>query len=52
MARMTDDLTDLAKTSFALVALYLVLKNAGGGSQILSAGGKTYIGIVKALQGR
>jgi hypothetical protein len=42
----------LIGTSFGLIALYLVLTNAAGSAGVINALGGTYVGAVKALQGR
>jgi hypothetical protein len=42
----------LIGTSFGLVALYLVLTNWVGASTVLGAAGRTYVDVIKALQGR
>jgi hypothetical protein len=42
----------LFATSLSLVALYLVLRNAGGATQILRAIGSGSVDIFRTLQGR
>jgi hypothetical protein len=49
---MANKFFGLIGTSFGLVALYLVLTNAFGAEKVLRAAGDTYVGAIKALQGR
>jgi hypothetical protein len=42
----------LIGTSFGLIALYLVLTNALGAAKVIESLGGTYVGAVRALQGR
>lgn len=49
---MGNKLIGLVGTSFGLIALFLVLEHAGGSAGVINALGSTYVGAVKALQGR
>lgn len=42
----------LIGTSFGLIALYLLLTNSFGAKSVIEALGGSYVGAVKALQGR
>ena len=45
-------LTKLMSGTAILIGMYLVLKNYTGATKIINASGNTYVGAVKALQGR
>jgi hypothetical protein len=45
-------LTGVIGVMLFLIAVYLVLKNAGGASSILTSGGGTGVRLITALQGR
>lgn len=49
---MQKDLVGLVRTSFGLVALYLVVRNFGGAVAVFKAGGTVWANVIKALQGR
>ena len=49
---MANKMLGLIGTSFGLIALYLILDEAGGASQVIGALGSTYVDSVFALQGR
>jgi len=42
----------LIGTSLGLIALYLILENAGGAGQVINALSGGYVSAVKVLQGR
>lgn len=47
-----SDIKDIAMVMLWLVALFLLLTNATGASNILSAVGNTWFAGIKTLQGR
>ena len=49
---MSAALRDFLKGSFALIALFLVLSHSGGFARAFGAGGRTFSGVFKTLQGR
>lgn len=46
------DIWSMIGASFALVGLYLLLKNFTGATQIAGTLGDKYIGVLRTLQGR
>lgn len=48
---LKDDAFGLVRTSFMIVALYLVLRYAAGARGIIGAATNGWVNLVKALQG-
>ena len=46
------DIMDLATTMLWLVALFLVLSNAGGATRVITGFGQTWFDGMRVLQGR